>query len=139
MGKSASIRSRRETTPVRGLTCLRKRATVARGETVRYPPLVMTSLPPAPSSTGTGARLRVAQLLAAAARTLRAGRHVMLHDGRAQQVEADDVIAQFRAKVGGDRFRDLDGCKLDGALSERVAGREAKRRRSGPVRGREAP
>ena len=39
----------------------------------------------------------IAQLLAAAGRTLRAGRHVMLHDGRAQQVEADDVIAQFRA------------------------------------------
>ena len=65
---------------------------------------------------------RVAQLLAAAARTLRAGRHVVLHDGRAQQVEADDVIAQVRAKVGGDRLRDLDGRKLDAALSERVPG-----------------
>src|SRR5262249_2656250 len=55
--KSASIRSRREPTPVRGLTCFRKRLTVALGETVRYPPLVMTSLLPAPSSTGAGARL----------------------------------------------------------------------------------
>ena len=135
-GRSASIRSRRETTPVSGLTCLRKRATVARGETARYPPLVMTSLPPAPSSTGAGARPRVAQLLAAAGRTLRAGRHVMPHDGRAQQVEADDVIAQVRAKVGGDRFRDLDGRKLDGALSEQCRGRAAKRRRGGPVCGR---
>ena len=26
------------------------------------------------------------------------------------------MIAQFRAKIGGDRFRDFDGCKLDGAL-----------------------
>src|ERR1700732_5059747 len=64
----------------------------------------------------------IAQLLAAAARTLRAGRHVMLHDGRAQQIEADDVIAQFRAKIGGDRFRDLDGRKLNGTLAERVPG-----------------
>ncbi len=32
------------------------------------------------------------------------------------------MIAQFRAKVGGDRFRDLDGRKLDGALSKRVPG-----------------
>ena len=70
---------------------------------------------------------RVAQLLAAAGRTLRAGRHVMLHDGRAQQVEADDVIAQVRAKVGGDRFRDLDGRKLDGALSDRVPGERRNR------------
>ena len=27
------------------------------------------------------------------------------------------MIAQWRAKIGGDRFRDLDGRKLDGALS----------------------
>src|SRR5262252_4223069 len=46
----------------------------------------------------------------------------MLHDGRAQQVEADDVIAQLSAKTGGDRFGDLDGCKLDGALPEHVPG-----------------
>ena len=46
----------------------------------------------------------------------------MLHDGRAQQVEADDVIAQLSAKTGGDRFGDLDSRKLDGALSERVPG-----------------
>src|SRR5208282_5386749 len=64
----------------------------------------------------------VAQLLAAAGRTLRAGRHVMLYDGRAHQIEADDVIAQFRTKVGGDRFCDLDGRKLDGILSKRVPG-----------------
>ena len=47
IGTSASIRSSTETTPVSGLTCLRKRATVARGDAVRYPPLVMTSLLPA--------------------------------------------------------------------------------------------
>src|SRR6202040_1894859 len=73
----------------------------------------------------------IAQLLASAARTLRAGRHVMLHDGRAQQVETNDVIAQFRAKIGGDRFRDLDGRKLDGTLSERVPGQ----RRNGEAAG----
>ena len=55
----------------------------------------------------------------------------MLHDGRAHEVEADDVIAQLRAKIGGDRFRDLDGRKLDGALSERVSGQ----RRNGDAAG----
>src|SRR5580693_4912378 len=60
----------------------------------------------------------IAPFLVAAARALRARRHMMLHNGRAQEVEADDVIAQLRAKIGGDRFRDLDGRKLDGALSE---------------------
>ena len=71
--------------------------------------------------------LWVAQRLAAAGRTLRPGRHVMLHDGRAQQVEADDVIAQIGAEVGGDRFGDLDRCKLDGTVSKCVPGRAAKR------------
>ena len=28
------------------------------------------------------------------------------------------MVAQIRAKVGGDRFRDFDGRKLDGALFE---------------------
>ena len=78
-----------------------------------------------------GRAARIAQLLAAAGRTLRAGGHVMPHDGRAQQVEADEVIAQVGAKVGGDRFRDLDRCKLDAALSEHVAGE----RRSGDAAG----
>ena len=82
---------------------------------------------------------RVAQLLAAAARTLRTRRHVVLRDGRAEQIEADDVIAQFRAKAGGDGFRDFDGCKLDAVLSERAAGRAAKPQRSGPGRGRASP
>src|SRR6516225_117069 len=54
----------------------------------------------------------ITQLLATAARTLRTKRHIMLRDGRAQQVEADDVIAQWSAKTGGDRFGDLDGRKL---------------------------
>ena len=75
---------------------------------------------------------RVAQLLAAAARTLRAGRHVMLHDRRAQQVEADDVIAQVRAKA---RWRSLSRSRRlrAGCHSARtVAGPEAKRRRSEP-------
>src|SRR6201985_181884 len=58
----------------------------------------------------------ITQLLAAAARALRTERHIMLGDGRAQQVEADDVIAQWSAKTGGDRFGDLDGGKLDAAL-----------------------
>ena len=63
---------------------------------------------------------RIAQFLAAAGRTLRAGGDVMFRDGRARQVEADDVIVQFGAEIGGDRLRDLDGCKLDGALSDRL-------------------
>src|SRR5947209_2372725 len=41
----------------------------------------------------------ITQLLAAAARTLRTERHIMLDDGRAQQVQADDVIAQWSAKT----------------------------------------
>src|SRR5215472_7897171 len=60
---------------------------------------------------------RIAELLAAAGRTLRALGREMLHDGRARQVEADNMIAQIRAEVGGDGFRDLDGCELDGTLS----------------------
>src|SRR5271157_5521242 len=112
------MRSRRETTPVSGLTCLRKRATVADGETLRYPPLVMTSLLPAPSSIGAGSRRGSRSF----------SRPQLGHCGRSatlcftQQVEADDVIAQLSAKTGGDRFGDLDGRKLDGALSERVPG-----------------
>src|SRR5262245_10705163 len=54
--RSASIRSSRETTPLTGLACLSRRPTVGRGGTLRYPPLVMTSLPPGPSSSGTAAR-----------------------------------------------------------------------------------
>src|SRR5262245_16156104 len=63
----------------------------------------------------------VAQLLSTAGRALRACRHVVFHDGGSEQVQAYDVIAQFRAKVGGDGFRDLDCRKLDAALSEAVA------------------
>ena len=32
------------------------------------------------------------------------------------------MIAQIRAKIGDDRLGDLDGCKLDAALSDRMAG-----------------
>ncbi len=32
------------------------------------------------------------------------------------------MITQVRAKIGGDRFRDLDGRQLDGTLSKRVPG-----------------
>src|SRR5262245_32138521 len=42
--------------PVSGLTCLRKRATVARDVTVRYPPLVMMSCLPSAISMGFSAR-----------------------------------------------------------------------------------
>src|SRR6516164_9834659 len=104
MGKSASIRSSRETTPVRGLTCLRNWATVAEFDRHRC-------------ATG------VAQLLAAAGRALRTGRHVMLHNGHAQQVEADDVIAHVGTEVGSDCFCDLDGRKLNAALSDHIAGK----------------
>ena len=37
-----------------------------------------------------------------------AGRNIVPRNGRAQQVEADDVIAQVRTKIGSDRFCDLD-------------------------------
>ena len=66
--------------------------------------------------------LRITQLLAAAGRTLWARRHVMPHDGRARQIEADHVILQVGAKVGGDRFRDLDSGELETTLSDRAAG-----------------
>jgi hypothetical protein len=62
----------------------------------------------------------VAQRLAATAWTLRAGCDVMLDNRQAQQVQADDVIGQLRPKVGGDRFRNFDRCKLDGTLSKRL-------------------
>ena len=82
---------------------------------------------------------RIAQLLVAAGRALRARRNVMLHDGRAQQIVADDVIVQFGAKAGGDRLGDFERRKLDRALSERLAGQrrdgDGARRR----RGREIP
>jgi hypothetical protein len=77
----------------------------------------------------TGAKLdrlrrppRILQFLASAGRALRACGYVMLCDGRAQQVEAHDVIAQIRTKSAGDRSRDFDGGKLDRALSEGIAG-----------------
>ena len=41
------------------------------------------------------------------------------------------MITQVRAKVGGDRFRNLDGCKLDATLSERMPGQ----RRNGDAAG----
>jgi hypothetical protein len=46
----------------------------------------------------------------------------MPDDGRAQEIEADQVIAQVGAKVGCNGFRDLDGRKLDRTLPEHVAG-----------------
>jgi hypothetical protein len=51
----------------------------------------------------------------------------MLHNGRAQQVEADDVVAHVRTEAGSDRFCDLDGRKLNATLSDHIAGK----RRSG--------
>src|SRR5215475_8406955 len=69
---------------------------------------------------------RIAELLTAAGRTLRALSHEMLLDGRARQVEADNMIVQIRAEVGGDGFRDLDGRELDGTLSQHVPGDRRK-------------
>ena len=63
---------------------------------------------------------RVLKFLAAAGRALRPARHVVLGDGRTQQVEARNMIAQIGAKAGGDRFGDFDRCKLDGGLPQRV-------------------
>src|SRR5258707_1561767 len=62
----------------------------------------------------------VPQLFAAAGRTLRAGRHRMLHNTRAQQIVTDDVIVQLGAKASSDRFGNFEGSKLNRALSERV-------------------
>src|SRR5262249_26111001 len=67
--------------------------------------------------------LRVAQPLASAGRTLRTCRYIMFHDGRAQEIQADDVIAQVRSELGGDCPHDLDGGKLDGALSHQILGK----------------
>src|ERR1700684_4252810 len=64
---------------------------------------------------------RIPQFFAAAGRTLRASRDIMLRNGRAQQIVADDVIVQFGAKAGGNRLGDFEGRKLDSAFSERVA------------------
>jgi hypothetical protein len=83
---------------------------------------------------GAGAKLdrrrlapRVQQFPVSAGRALRAGRNVMLGDGRAQKVEADDVIVQLGAKPGGDRLGDFDGGKLDAALPQGVAGQRRNR------------
>src|SRR5262249_19850763 len=69
----------------------------------------------------------VAQLPSAPSRALRTGLPVILPNGPAQQVEADDVIAHVRTEVGSDRFCDLDSRKLNAALSDHLAGK----RRSG--------
>ena len=130
-GRSASIRSRRETTPVSGLTCLRKRATVPARRNAPVTAAGHHQLAAGGKLDRRRRTARVAQFLAAAGRALRAGRDVMLDDGRAQQVEADDVIAQFGAEVGGDRLGDLDGGELDGALAERLPGERRSRDAAG--------
>src|SRR5215813_293075 len=61
----------------------------------------------------------VTQLPAPTSRALRTRWHVMADNGRAQQVEAHDVIREIGAKVGGDRFCDLDRRKCRAALSNR--------------------
>ncbi len=99
IGRSTSIRSSRVTTPVSGLTCLRKRATVAREVTVRYPPLVMMSLLPSAISIGVGRPARTLQFLAAAGGTLRAPRDKVLGNDRTGQIEARNMIAQIGAKA----------------------------------------
>src|SRR5207248_2779852 len=65
---------------------------------------------------------RVFEFFAAARRAWRGARHVVLYDGRAQQVEARNMITEIGAKARGNRFGDFDGRKLDGALPENVAG-----------------
>src|SRR5262249_47012847 len=65
--------------------------------------------------------LWVAQLLAAAGRTLRARRHIMPRNGRAHEVEADDVIAEVGGKAGGARFGDRDAGTLNPAVPDRFA------------------
>src|SRR5262249_44749992 len=66
--------------------------------------------------------LYVTQLFLTATRTLRARGNVVLDDRQAQQVQADDVIAQIGAETSRDRFRDLNSGKLDGTLAKRVRG-----------------
>src|SRR5262249_37622345 len=78
---------------------------------------------------------RVAQLPAATGGTLRPTGDVVAYDGRAQQIEADDVVAQIGAKIGGDCFRDFQGCERNRALSERVVsqGRSSDAAKPPPV------
>ncbi len=64
---------------------------------------------------------RIPELLAAAGRTLRALRDVVLGDGSPGQVEACDVIAEIGAESGGDRLRDFDGGEVDRGLADGVA------------------
>src|SRR5882757_1707482 len=49
--------------------------------------------------------------------------YIMPCDGRTQEVETDNVVAQVGTKSAGDRFADFDGRKLDAALPECVAGK----------------
>ena len=56
---------------------------------------------------------------------------MVLHDGRPQQVEAYDLIAQVCAKIGRDRFRNLDRRKLDRALPEGLLGQRRNDDREG--------
>ena len=51
----------------------------------------------------------------------------MLDDGRARQIEADQMIVQWSAEIAGDRLGDLDGRKLDAAIAERVLGERRHR------------
>ena len=46
----------------------------------------------------------------------------MPHDSRPQQVEAQDVIREIGAKLGSNRFCDLDRRKRHAAVSNRLAG-----------------
>ena len=83
--------------------------------------------------------VRVPQALATADGALGPSRYIVPRDSRAQQVEADDVIAHVRAKVGSDRLCDLDRSKVDGALSQRIfAERRATATRYAPLRSRNA-
>jgi hypothetical protein len=58
----------------------------------------------------------------------------MLHDCRAQQVEADYVIAQWCAKLGRNRFCDLYSRKLHATLAQAAPGQ----RRNGDAATRSA-
>jgi hypothetical protein len=45
----------------------------------------------------------------------------VLHDRETQQIQADDVVAQFRAKIGGDGLCDLGSRQVNGTSSERLS------------------
>src|SRR3954470_14622973 len=53
-------------------------------------------------------------------------RHIVSGDGRAQEIEANQVIKEISPIVGRDGFRDLERRELDRALSDHTAGERGR-------------